>query len=259
MSGIKLGDYTFDSRRVLYLASLKACVIGDFVEACGGRSGRLSPEDRVHTIERLHAQFERWSEVYRPEVLIIIGEVNEADFAADSPERTLTKLWASQGARLIFIATKPPRETVETLEKLGCEVHQSLIWGRYRFECGEEDLVPVDSKFITVSAHPNYSIKFASGVLRSRSLGVFLKGFAHILVPSLSSNGDAKSVFRSSLARYDVFAVGHQRILPLGKVADLRARRGLLTGLKLTVSGVSRNKDKGGTSWKKTGLANRTN
>mgnify|MGYP000878688735 CR=1 FL=1 len=264
MSGLKLGDTTLDSGRVLYLHSLKACVVAGFVEATGGRDPKISQEARVGNIERLHRQFERWRASHNPDILIIIGELRDGDFRPGQPERTLVKLWTSLGVRMLFIAPKPARTTTHVLESLGCEVHQDLIWGRYRFECGING-IPIDSKFLCVSAEPRYCIKFASGMLRTRTLGVFLRGFGQILIPSLDSKSDMKSVLRSSLARYDVFAVGHQKILPLGKVADLRAKQGLITGikgLKLTISGATagRKKLKGGTTWKpKTGSFEQTN
>lgn len=224
MSGIKLGDYTLDCERVLYLHSLRACVVSDLGEAAAQQS-----------VEDLQKKFEVWRERYQPEILIILGEMRSADFKLGSPVRALLRAWTTTQTRLIWVCPQIPKDCIETLDSLHCEVHQELIWGRYRFGFDLEDAT-TDNGFLTITARPHFSVKFASRILSSRFLSVFLKGQGHIVLPSLGPKISRKSVLRSSLARYDVFAVGHQRVLPLGKVADLRARRRLWTGLKLSVS-----------------------
>src|SRR5581483_11294336 len=111
-------------------------------------------------------------------------------------------------------------------EAQGCEIHRELVWDRYRFVEFEEklpDKQPLELHLTTItgasreSAH--YAIRVGRNPFSGMKLAVFLKGIGSLILPSLDPGAAAISVFQSALQRYDVFAVGYARVLPLGKVA----------------------------------------
>lgn len=218
MSGLKLGDLILDARRVVYIPSLKAVVCAGLHEAltigiADGLRGVLEKVDSV-------------LEEYEPESLIILGHFTEASALSGIARR-----WGKR-AKIHLIADDPGADARGMAEALGCEVHNELVWGRYRF-VEADDSNALEVHLLTLAGKPNYNVKVGNP-LGGMKLAVFLKGLGKVHLPSLNPNAAATSVFSSSVERHDVFAIGHQRILPMGKVADLKSVKGLARGLPVT-------------------------
>jgi hypothetical protein len=231
MSGLKLGDLILDPRRMVYIQSLKALVCTGMQEAlhvgiAGGLRGVLERVDAM-LIE------------YKPEALIVLGSLTK-----DSAITGISRRWG-KSCRVQFAAHDPNSDARDLAESLGCEVHHELVWGNYRFIEKEESIASPEVQLTTIVGDPHYSIKIGRNPFGGMKLAVFLKGPGRLVLPSVSPvNGTAKSIFEEDLGRYDVFAVGHQRVLPLGKVVDLKPYKGLARGLSLSkASSMARRKN----------------
>lgn len=218
MSGLKLGDLILDARRVAYVASLRALVCSDLHEAL---NVRISQGLRG-VVERIDALFKE----YRPEHLIVFGA-----FSEESPLAGIARRWGKK-AKVHFVTSKPDQDAVAIAEGLGCEVHHQLIWGRYCFVDDASD-EPSEIQLMTITGKPRYAIRVGR-TFGGMKLMVFLKGQGRLIVPSLNSDGGVHSVFTSRLERYDIFAVGYQLVLPMGKVADLKPFKGIGGSLSVT-------------------------
>lgn len=215
MGGLKLGDLILDPRRVVYIPSLKAVVCAGLHEALS-----IGIADGLRgVLERVDAVLEE----YAPESLIIVGH-----FTEQSALTGITRRWGKR-AKIHLIANDPSVEARGLAEALGCEVHHELIWGRYRF-VEAEDSNAFEAQLTTMLGKPNYSVKVGNP-LGGMKLPVFLKGIGKIYLPSLDPSTSGTSVFSENVGRFDVFAVGHQRMLPMGKVADLKSAKEIVRGL----------------------------
>lgn len=220
MSGLKLGDLILDPRRVLYIPSLRAVVCSGLQEALGvGIAGGVRG-----VLERIDSVLAD----YKPEALIVLGKLD-----GDTGLTGMARRWGKK-VRLQLVANDPDSEAKALAEALGCEVHHELVWGRYRFVEGEQDKGALELQFLTIMGSPHYSVRVGRGPFGGMKLAVFLKGLGRVVLPTLDPSGNgAASVFTTGLERFDVFAAGHQRVLPMGKVADLKPIKGIARGLPI--------------------------
>lgn len=225
MSGLKLGDFVLDARRVLYLPSIKALV-------CSGLHEAL----RVPIAAGLRGVLERVDEVfeeYTPEHFIVLGTLNPATAASsEAVLRGVSRRWGKR-AKIQFVVQDPDNDARELAEALGCEVYNELVWDRYRF-VEKEDRNNLELQLLTIVGGPYYGVRVGNRPFGGMKLPVFLKGLGRLTLPSMDENSPMISVFQPSLERCDVFAVGHQRVLPLGKVGDLKPFKGIVRGLPIS-------------------------
>lgn len=218
MNGLKLGDLVLDPRRVVYIPSLNAVVCAGLHEAlCISISSGLRG-----VLERMDAILD----TYKPEALIILGRLSEK-----SPVGGIARRWGKR-TKVHFVANDPNADARAIAEAMGCEVHHELIWGHYRFVEAEEKGA-LEVQLLTMVGHPNYDIKVGSMPFGGMKLAVFLKGIGKLVLPTMSPNAASASVFSADLGRYDLFAVGHQRVLPMGKVDGLKSVKGMGGGLPI--------------------------
>ena len=211
MNSLVLGDIVFDPRRVIFVKSLKALVCAGLRE-----SAQLSSivESLIETLEH-----------YKAESLIVTG------CSLSSTVLEALREIQKKGVRVSLVSQKNADQAVQNAEALGFEVHQELVWGKYRFvevlEHGAVELYFVSAIGGSGEDELSYSVRVGRSGLGGIYLPVFLKGLGQVMLPSVNPACKRASVFRKSLSRYDVFAVGHHRVFPLGKVADLREVRTL--------------------------------
>lgn len=224
MSGLRLGDLVLDPRRAIFVSSLRALVCADLHSAlrigiAGGLRGILK------RVDGLIAD-------YNPEFFVILGPLAAPSIASlESALCGMARRWGKR-TKLQLVASEPDNDVRAMAETLGCEVHNELIWGRYRFV--EKETQKVELKLMTILGEPRYAIKVGSKPFGGMKLSVFLKGFGRLTIPSMDPNAAVSSVFHPGLERCDVFAAGYQRVLPLGKVADLKPYNGIGRGLPIT-------------------------
>jgi hypothetical protein len=170
---------------------------------------------------------------YQPESLIVLGALEHG--VGESALAGMSRRWG-KNAKLQLVCSSPDVEARAFAEALGSEVHNELIWGRYRFRDHDEDGA-LDLKLISIVGQPNYSIKVGRGKLgdtfTGMKLAVYLKGLGKLVLPSVSPKASSDVVFQAGLERCDVFAVGHQRVLPLGKVCDLKPLQGKIRSVPI--------------------------
>ncbi len=227
MSGLRLGDLILDSRRLAYIPSLRAVVCAGLPEAlqvgiAGGLRGVLERVDGALAD-------------YSPEFMIVLGSMNSTSASANalgSAFAGMSRRWGGK-TKLVFVASKPDGEARATAEALGCEVHHELVWGHYRF-VEAENLGNLEVQLLTISGSPHYAVKVGNRPFGGMKLPVFLKGLGRLTLPSMAPNASLSSVFQPALDRFDIFAVGHQRVLPLGKVRDLKSLKGIARGLPIS-------------------------
>lgn len=228
MSGLRLGDLVLDARRFIYIPSLRAVVCTGLHDALKlGISRGL--RDILKKVDSTLAD-------YKPDSFIILGS-----FSEQSALTGMVRRWGKT-TKLLLVARNPNAEAQGMAEALGCEVHQELVWENYRFVQVDGDL-GMDLQLLTVAGEPNYAIRVGNGpfgaTLGGMKLAVFLKGLRRLFLPSLGPDAPSAGIFRTELERYDAFAVGHQRILPLGKVADLKSFKGIGGSLPISKARVA--------------------
>lgn len=228
MSGLKLGDLILDPRRVVYIESLRAVVCSGLCDALG-----------VGDASVLHGVVDRMDRVlqqFQPETLVMLGGLNDEEAV-----RAVARFWGDRH-RIHLICNEASSELGSLAEALGCEVHRELVWGRYRF-LEVEKAESLELKLLTLAGAPHYVVRV--GGVKGMKLAVFLKGVGRLWLPSLNPECQGVSLFPrriKDLDRYDAFAVGHQRVLPMGKVRALKAFRGVIGALpiaKTTFEGYS--------------------
>lgn len=220
MLPLKLGDITLDPRRLLYVHSLRALVSSDLGEALdiGIAAGLKSVVKRA---DSALAQ-------YQPDHFILIGRLPTASVVA-----AIQRRWDSN-LKIHYICSEPNAESKIVAESMNCEVHHELMWGAFRFTDRVEPNSLELKLFNIVGSQSNYSVRFKSfEALSALKLPVFLKGFGKIFMPSFNPTKEGESVLKKTYDRFDCFAVGHQRILPLGKVGQLNAQGRLIPSLRL--------------------------
>lgn len=227
MSGLKLGDLILDPRRVVYIPSLRALVCAGLQDALGvGIAGGLRG-----VIEKIDSALVE----YKPESFVVLGSlVSKSSSVFESALTGMSRRWGKK-VKLQLVSTKPDGDARALAEALGCEVHNELVWERYRFVEAHDDH-GVELQLMTVAGHPNYCVKVGSRPFGGMKLAVFLKGFGRLTLPSTDPSASVTSVFKGGLERCDVFAVGHQRVLPMGKVGALKPHQGIVRGVPLAKS-----------------------
>jgi hypothetical protein len=225
MSGLKLGDLVLDPRRAVYISSLSAVV-------CSGLHGAL----QVGISGGLRGVMERIDgvlDLYRPEFLVVLGPVSsDSTNSFESALTGMARRWGKR-AKIQLVARQADGDVRAMAEALGCEVHHELVWGRYRF-VESDPCNNLELQLMTVQGAPNYGVKVGGRPFGGMKLPVFLKGFGRLTLPSSNPTQQPLSVFQPELERSDVFAVGHQRVLPLGKVGDLKPFKGIARGLPIS-------------------------
>ena len=210
MSGIKIGDITFDSRRAVYVHSLNAIV-------CAGLHDAL--ELRISQgLRKVVSDIDAILEEYQPESLIVIGAPSAAAGSIEmlnSKRSALARVARRWGAssKLILISENINSHVRAGAEALGFEVHNDLVWGYYRF-VEHDDAEALELQLLTVVGELDYHLP-SHGC-------VFLKGFGKLILPSVAPKIGRVSILQRKFDRYDVFALGERLVLPLGKVAVLR-------------------------------------
>jgi len=232
MTSLQLGDIILDPRRVVYIPSLKALVCSDLREALGvGIAGGL--RSVMEKIDTLIAE-------YQPESMILLGSLEPLKPAHESLSGLLRR-WGKK-VKIHFVASRPDPEAAAMAEALGGEIHKELLWGKYRFVYADPG-PGLELNSMTIVGRPNYSIRVGRGkfgdTFSGMRLAVFMKGIGRLVLPSLNPHAAFESVFTAGLERCDVFAVGHQRVLPMGKVADLRPFKGIVKGVPIVKTTLS--------------------
>jgi len=219
-----------DPRRAMHVSSLRALVCSGLVE--GMQSGIASGLKGV--IKRIDSLLED----YQPDFFIVLGAGSSthsspaAVAAKISAISCLSRRW-SGSAKIQLVSRNLEPEVRAAAENAGCEVHGELVWGAYRFTDGNEES-QLELQFMTVAGSPNYGVRTGIGPFGGRKLPAFLKGVGRITVPSCDPRALMTSVFKRRLERCDVFAVGHQRVLPLGKAGELKSLKGIARGLPIS-------------------------
>ena len=218
MSGLKLGDIHLDPRRVVYMPSLRAVVCSGLPEALRVGIG----EGLRRVVERVDGVLED----YKPESLIILSSLK-----SETSITGIVRRWGKK-TRIQFVANDADVDAQSLAEALRCEVHKELIWGNYRFVESELESNS-ELSLLTIIGSPHYMVRVGKGPMGGMKLCVFLKGQGKVLMPSSNPQAAGTSIFKKELERFDVFAIGHQRVLPMGKVADLKPFKGIVRGLPL--------------------------
>lgn len=226
MSGMKLGDLMLDPRGVVYIPSLRALVCSGLKQAVASKNPRYVREigGRMDHVIRKHA----------PETVLVLGSMED-----ESGLSAIARRWGAL-ARFVFVSARPAVDARAVAEALKFEVHHELAWDKYRFlEKFEKppfldpnDVQALDFQFLTIAGDGAYFVRIGKvpfdplGLFSGIKLNVFLKGLGRFKLPPLDPGKTLTSVFAADddpfFDRYDVFAMGHSRILPLGKVTDLR-------------------------------------
>lgn len=199
MVGLNLGDMVFDARRFIYVKSLRALV-------CSGFQGQFDPllEGARH---------------YGAETVVMVG----LDHSIKGIQAL--KSFSEHHLRVQLVSSQDDPDFRLQCERGAVDFNGELVWGRYRFsdalEPGKVELYFVSAIGRTIGGQ-HFGVRVGQMGLGGRKLPVFLKGMGQVLLPSLNPQHRVASVFRKPLVRYDVFAVGHHRVFPLGKVADLK-------------------------------------
>lgn len=226
MSGLKIGDITLDPRGLIYIPSIKAIV-------CSGLKDALYLQ-QAKTVRKITAEIDSAIERYMPENMIILGSLKD-----EKSLSAIAKKW-SKTLRILLISNQISKEAKAVCEALKMETHSELIWDRYRFVekfenppfVDSSDIQAIDFQFMTIAGGSHYFVRIGQapydllGLFSGEKLRVFLRGMGRLKLPSLNPTDNETSIFMVSddpfFARYDVFALGHSRILPLGKVADAK-------------------------------------
>ncbi|MBI3542592.1 MAG: hypothetical protein HY075_04885 [Deltaproteobacteria bacterium] len=171
---------------------------------------------------------------YQPEFFVVLGSggASSSSTSFGSALAGMANRWGKR-AKLQLVAQNAQADFRETAKALGCEVHNELVWGRYRF-VEREDRNNLEVQLLTICGGAHYSLRVGAGPFGGMKLPVFLKGFGRLTLPSVDPTATPTSVFRPGFERCDVFAVGHQRVLPLGKVCDLKSVKGIVRGLPIS-------------------------
>ena len=214
MTGLQLGEIVFDPAHFIYLPRLKALVCVGLLE--GLRAPGKQGAALVSTVDLMLKR-------YQPESLIAIGDL-------DLEVAGILSRWRSR-AKFIPVSSEANYDVVLKAEKLGLELHKELVWGGYRFK----DTIEAEPElpFLSVTGPPpgmQYYVRLGRAPWKGFRLPVFLKGPGRLVLPSLNPNAKTALLLNSPYRRqkrYDVFAIGHARILPLGKITDLGAAAGL--------------------------------
>lgn len=224
MSGLRIGDLKLDPRRVVMVNSLNTLVCSDLISALSvGIAGGL----RI-VVERL----DQCLELYQPTDLVILGR-----FSKDAPFSMVARRWG-QRARIHLVSGEQDSVARARAESQGLEVHHELLLGAYRFACGRTKSALGDLGFPVqnILGAPHFSIRL--GPMRPfRGIGVpvFVKGQGSLHLPSFVPVHQSQSILSRNLKmdRHDVLAIGHHRVLPLGKVRELRQVKTLTHGVSL--------------------------
>jgi hypothetical protein len=230
---LKIGDAEIDSKKILYISSLNAVVVSQLASGF-----KLSHFDDFEKSLKPLIQF---IETKSAESLIIIGAQMPIEFwkvlVGNLPKKISLQVVGNAETKKVYDKYK---ELLGFLHEFQGEYHEELLWGRYRFlELGSNEVQQNDFlgnflefQFQTIVGGVGFGVSLGTGFFAKPFVGyelpVFLKGVGKILLASYSERTPLKSIKRKGLNRFDVFGVGHQRILPMGKVQDLKVMPGSL-------------------------------
>jgi len=214
MSELRLGELVFDSGHFLFLPRLKALVCASLFEGLRSKRAGNAPTKLMNKIDATLKK-------YQPEFLVTIGNLDSC-----LPE-ALTHL--RNRAKIIPISSQINTDTAQRAEALGLEIHKELVWGGFCFKENSTPHVPEDPNlpFIAITGPPSgtqYLVRLGKTPWSGYRLPVFLKGPGQVVLPSLNASAKSALLLNSPYhkhKKYDVFAIGHARILPLGKITDL--------------------------------------
>ncbi len=207
LTALNLGDMVFDPRGYVFIKSLRAIAVVGFMECADAAAAAVIARDVV-----VH---------FSAESFVAIGPVeNKAGIAA--LKQALPDL-----VRVHVVSDEIVEPIAIYADHEHVEVHRELVWAKYRFtQClvlGTMELYFVSS----IGGAPStahslaHVIKFGRKGFGGRALPVFLKGLGQVMLPSVNPEAKKVSALRKELARYDVFAVGHTRVFPMGRVSEI--------------------------------------
>lgn len=226
MSGLKIGDLVLDPRGLVFLPSQKVLVCFGLKQALSIKNSKIGKG----VVERVDYAIKH----HQPETLIILGPLEDELGLALISKRFGSKV------RIVLVAANPSKDACAVAEALKFEVHQELVWDRYRFIerfenpvfVDSDDMQALDFQFLTIAGGADYYVRIGKaaydplGIFTGEKLHVFLRGLGRLKIPSLDPDHGLTSVFSVAddpfFDRYDVFAMGHSRILPLGKVTEIK-------------------------------------
>jgi hypothetical protein len=157
---------------------------------------------------------------YGAESLVCIGPVDGVE-ALDDLRHELPA-----GVRVHVVTEARDELSRGMAERLGMDWHRELVWARYRF-VERQDMDSMELYFVssigggTDGASSTYALKVGRAGFGGMRLSTFLKGMGHLILPSMDDGARTVSVLRKSLSRYDVIAVGHSRVFPMGKISEI--------------------------------------
>jgi hypothetical protein len=210
LTALNLGDMVFDPRGFVFIKSLHAIAVVGLME-CEDAVGACAV---ARDVVQLH----------QAESFICLGDISSRGHVSALKDA----LPPSVRIHLVSSKIEPTVRTYAEEEHI--EVHQELVWAKYRFA---DALVPGTLELYFVSAiggAPTKGrgrastasvIKFGRSGIGARALPVFLKGLGQVLLPSVNPKAKKVSALRKELARYDAFAAGHTRVFPMGRVAEI--------------------------------------
>ncbi len=220
MNSLKLGDLTLDPRKLIYISSIRAVVCSGMGDLLFGKTPKESQFLLQPTIEAIKK--------YKADTLVNLGSVQGFENIRRFLPGKLKIQFVSK-----FVSNEVFSETQTKAEGFGCEVFKELLWSDYRFvDSSKED--NLDFPLFTISSSPHYTIRLGKGLFGGLDLEVFLRSARSLMLPSLKPEFKKHSVLSDSLSRNDVFAIGHHRVFPMGKVAEIRIYREKLGAVPIT-------------------------
>ena len=204
---VSIGDLVLDPRKFLYLKSLKVLICVGLFECF----------DIASQVEKLLEAVE----LHKAESLILIGPIEDKQSLMAFSEHFLDKI------PVHIVSSTKNEDIIQTAESLAMEWHQELVWAKYRFveslDLGTVEMYFVSAigGFVSEEKTQSFALKVGKTGFGGRKLPVFLKGLGQMILPSLNDESTASTVFSDQLSRYDLFAIGHTRVFPLGRVSEL--------------------------------------
>ncbi len=237
MTHLHLNDYIFDVRRAVYIKSIKALVIGHLGDSLlGGFSGKhlirassptVKQSQRIGVSVRSHLMYlSQLLEEYTPSTLLLLGGPVYQSLIDALTRRINRKkiVWITSKNTTNEWPNHPKTNQQALLDTCEIEHHTELLWNQYRFTADQGiDFTPPRNDMVEVTCASSFQLMLGTPIGTAHTLPVFLKSPQKLFIPSFGDTGLAASIYQKEFMRFDVFAIGHARILPLGKVSDLHS------------------------------------
>jgi hypothetical protein len=214
MNGLKIGDMILDPSGLIYLSDINA-VVGSGLTQSYSLNSALRDE--------ILLKIQKAIKKYEPKFFIILDSPKNPKSLEEVYKNFVSKL------ELIFVSNNLTESLKKTFDEHKIEFHEELIWDQY---CFVENTKNSEFSLFTISGDSNYYIKVGRnnfdpfGMFTGEKLKVFIRGGGRLKIPSLNPNLSLSSVLVLSddmfFNRCDVFAIGHSRVLPLGKISEIK-------------------------------------